>query len=117
MTPSIILDRLAAAGVRVRLDPQNPDRLRLSPPDRLTADLLALARDHKRELLTVLRERTRLPTPEELAAWGEFILERAAIMEHDGELPRTEADRRAWSELLARYPAAAAHFAPGGGHA
>jgi hypothetical protein len=62
VTPSIILDRLAAAGVRVRLDPQNPDRLRLSPPDRLTADLLALARDHKRELLTVLRERAKEPT-------------------------------------------------------
>jgi hypothetical protein len=64
-------------------------------------------------------ERTRqaLPTPEALAAWGEYLLERASIMEHDGELSRTEADRRAWAELLNKYPAAAAHFAPGGGHA
>ncbi len=87
MTPSAILDRLHAAGVRVRPDPQNPDRLRLSPPDRLNAELLALARDHKRELLAELRERSR-PTPEELAGWGEYLMERASIMEHDGELPR-----------------------------
>lgn len=63
MTPSTILDRLAAAGVRVRLDPQNPERLRLAPPDRLDADLLAMVRDHKRELLAALRERAR-PEPE-----------------------------------------------------
>lgn len=55
-----------------------------------------------------------LPTPEELSAWGEYLLERAAIMEHDGELSCTEADRLAWAELLNKYPAAAAHFAPGG---
>ena len=113
MSAAAILDRLAAAGVRVRLDPADPERLRLSPPDRLNGELLALARNHKRELLTALRERSG-PTPEQLNAWGEFLLERAAIMEHDGELPRAEADRRAWAELLARYPAAAAHFLPGG---
>jgi hypothetical protein len=108
-----ILGRLHAAGVRVRLDPEYPDRLRLSPPSRLTPDLLELARQHKADLVAALRERAR-PTPEELAAWGEYVLERAAIMEADGELPRAEADRRAWAELLARYPAAAAHFLPGG---
>jgi hypothetical protein len=59
----------------------------------------------------------QLPEPEKLATWGEYLLERAAIMENDGGVPRAEADRRAWRELLARYPEAAAHFAPGGGHA
>lgn len=112
MSGPAILDRLHAAGVRVRLDPAAPDRLRLGPPDRLNGELLALARDHKRELLAALRERR--PTPEELARWGEFLLERASVMEHDGELPRAEADRRAWAELLARYPAAAPYFLPGG---
>ena len=117
MTPRAILDRLTAAGVRVRLDRTNPERLRLSPADRLTADLLTLAREHKAALLSALRVRTALPTPEELAVWGEYLLERSAVMEHDGELPRAEADRRAWSELLTKCPAAAACFVPGGGHA
>lgn len=113
MSGTALLDRLHAAGVRVRLDPTDPERLRLSPPDRLNGELLTLARDHKRELLAALRERSR-PTPEELAAWGEYLLERSAVMEHAGELPRAEADRRAWTELLSKYPAAAAHFLPGG---
>lgn len=54
------------------------------------------------------------PTPEELATWGEYLLERASVMEHDGELPRTEADARAWRELLNKYPAAATCFGSGG---
>jgi len=62
-------------------------------------------------------ERTRLalPTPEAVANWGEYLLERAAIMQHDGGVTHVEADRRAWRELLARHPEAAAHFLPGGG--
>ena len=62
MSAADILGRLAAAGLRVRLDPTDPERLRLSPPDRLNGDLLALARAHKRELLAVLRERAQEPT-------------------------------------------------------
>ena len=113
MSAAAILDRLAAAGVRVRLDPADPDRLRLSPPDRLTPDLLELARQHKADLVTALRECTR-PSPEELATWGEYLLERASVMEADGELPRVEADRRAWRELLRKYPGAALYFGSGG---
>ena len=114
MSAAVILDRLHAAGVRVRLDPEHPDRLRLSPPDRLNGELLELVREHRAALVAALRQRHRLPTPEELASWGEYLLERAAVMEHDGELPRAEADHRAWAELLARFPAAATHFVPGG---
>ena len=99
--------------MRVRPDPADPDRLRLAPPDRLTPELLDLVKRNKPVLLAALRERSR-PTPEQLNAWGEFLLERASVMEHDGELPRAEADRRAWAELLNRYPEAAAHFLPGG---
>ena len=55
MNAAAILDRLTAAGVRVRFDPADPERLRLSPPDRLNGELLALARDHKSELLAVSR--------------------------------------------------------------
>ena len=51
-----------------------------------------------------------LPTPETLAAWSEYLSERSAVMEADGELSRGEADWRAWTELLAKYPAAASHF-------
>jgi len=32
--------------------------------------------------------------------WREFFDERAAIMEHDGQLPRPEAERRAFNETL-----------------
>ncbi len=117
MSATHVLDRLHAAGVHVRLDPAKPDRLKLAPAERLTPDLLALARQHKTDLLRELRARTALPSPETLARWGEYLLERAAVMEADGELPRAEADRRAWRELLARYPHAGAYFAPGGGHA
>ena len=113
MNAAAILDRLTAAGVRVRFDPADPERLRLSPPDRLNGELLALARDHKSELLAALRKRSR-PTPEQLNAWGEYLLERASVIQHDGELQPAEADRRAWAELLSKYPAAAAHFLPGG---
>lgn len=64
-----------------------------------------------------ITERKRLPTPEDMLRWSEFLIERAAVKQHDGELPAAEADRRAWAELLSRYPGAAAIFAPGGGHA
>ena len=117
MSATAILDRLAAAGVHVRLDPAKPDRLKLAPAERLNPELLALARQHKADLLRELRARTRLPAPEDLARWGDYLLERASIMEADGELPRAEADRRAWTELLSKYPAAAAHFPQGSGHA
>jgi hypothetical protein len=113
MSGTALLDRLAAAGVTVRPDPAHGDRLRLAPPDRLTPDLLELVKRNKPARLAALRERSR-PTPEQLNAWGEYLLERAAIMEHDGALPRAEADRRAWAELLSKYPDAATHFLPGG---
>jgi hypothetical protein len=44
----------------VRLDPENPERLRLSPPERLAADLIAMVRDHKADLLTAVRELRRV---------------------------------------------------------
>ncbi len=113
MSGAALLDRLNAAGVIVRPDPEHGDRLRLAPPDRLTPDLLEMVKRNKPALLAALRERAR-PTPEQLNAWGEYLLERASIMQHDAELPRAEADRRAWAELLSKYPAAAAHFLPGG---
>ena len=56
MSATAILDQIRAAGVHIRLDPVDPDRLRLAPPDRLTPDLLELAREHKAELLAALRE-------------------------------------------------------------
>lgn len=62
MNATAIFDRLAAAGVQARINPERPDRLKLAPADRLTPDLLALAREYKRELLAVLREQTREPT-------------------------------------------------------
>lgn len=59
MSATMILDRLAAAGVSARPDPEHPDRLRLAPPNRLDRALLELVKRNKPALLAALRERTR----------------------------------------------------------
>ena len=62
MSGTALLDRLTAAGVRVRPDPEHGDRLRLAPPDRLTPELLELVKRNKPALLAALRERAPEPT-------------------------------------------------------
>ena len=55
-TAAAILDRLTAAGMRVRIDPADPGRLLLAPQARLTDDLLELVRQNKAALLAALSE-------------------------------------------------------------
>ena len=53
IAPAALLDRLAAAGVEVRVDP--PDRLRLvGPEDVLTPELVEEIRRHKAELMVMV---------------------------------------------------------------
>lgn len=54
-TAAAILDRLTAAGMRVRIDPADPGRLLLAPQERLTNDLLEMVRQNKAALLAALR--------------------------------------------------------------
>jgi len=82
MAPSGLIEMLKAAGCRLQAD---GDQLRVQDPERnLTDDLRAAIRQHKEALLTLL----------------ELYEERAAIMEYCGGLPREEAERQAWEEVL-----------------
>ena len=57
MTPAVILDRLQAAGLTIRSDPDRPDRVKVAPLERLTPELRELILAHKPELLTELRSK------------------------------------------------------------
>ena len=79
------LDRLHRRGVRLR---RNGDRVRwFAPVGVVTEADLAELRRHKAEVLAILREDER-----------DRIEERAAILEFDAGLTRSEADRRARDE-------------------
>ena len=85
MNTQALIDSLHRRGVRLRFD---GDRLRWFAPVGVVteADLSAL-RDHKAEVLAILRE-------EEV----DRIEERAAILQFDAYLSRREAERRARNE-------------------
>jgi hypothetical protein len=80
-----LLDGLHRRGVRLRID---GDRLRWFAPVGVVtdADLNAL-RDHKAEVLAILREEQ-----------SDRIEERAAVLQFDAYLSRREAERRARNE-------------------
>ncbi len=85
MNPQALLDGLHKRGVRLRV---NGDRLRWFAPVGVVieADLSAL-RDHKAEVLAILREEE-----------ADRIEERAAILQFDTYFSRREAERRARNE-------------------
>jgi hypothetical protein len=85
MTEEALLDGLHRRGVRFRID---GERLRWFAPIGVVteADLSAL-REHKAEVLAILREEAR-----------DRIEERASIIEFDAYLSRREAERRARNE-------------------
>ena len=62
MNTTAILDRLRAAGVTVRPDPEHCVRLKLAPAERLTKDLREMVKRNKAALLAALRERAQEPT-------------------------------------------------------
>ncbi len=85
MTEEALLDGLHRRGVRFRID---GERLRWFAPIGVVteADLSAL-RDHKAEVLAIIREQD-----------ADRIEERASIIEFDAYLSRREAERRAGNE-------------------
>ncbi len=85
MSVSALLDGLHRRGVRFRID---GERLRwFAPVGVMTeADLSAL-REHKAEVLAILREEQ-----------SDRVEERAAILQFDAYLSRREAERRAGNE-------------------
>ena len=85
MNAETLIDGLHRRGVRLRID---GDRLRwVAPVGVMTeADLSAL-RQHKPEVLAILREQD-----------ADRIEERAAIIQFDAYLSRREAERRARNE-------------------
>ena len=85
MSVSTILDDLHKRGVRFRID---GERLRWFAPVGVVteADLSAL-RDHKPEVLAIIREEE-----------SDRIEERAAIIQFDAYYSRREAERRAGNE-------------------
>ncbi len=85
MNIHVLLDRLNRSGVRLHID---GDRLRWFAPVGIVteADLAAL-REHKVEVLTILRDEE-----------NDRVEERASILQFDAYFSRQEAERRALDE-------------------
>jgi len=96
----LVLREIEAQGGQVRIE---GERLRIRAPRPLPAPLMEKAKAARRELLALLSG-----TAWDGEDWLTWITERAAILEYDGELPRAEADRRAYEhaiiEWLNRHP-------------
>ncbi len=85
MIEQALLDGLHRRGVRFRID---GDRLRWFAPVGVVTDAdLSALREHKAEVLAILREEE-----------ADRIEERAAIFQFDAYLSRREAERRARNE-------------------
>ena len=93
MTLAKILQGAMAHGVRMAVTPAGT--LRVSGEAAIVTHWVPTLRAHKRELLAVLRQAEDL---------REHFLERAAILEHDGGLPRETAELEAarMTAILAR---------------
>jgi len=85
-----LLIALANRGVELVI---KGDRLRFRPKEAITTELLELMRQHKAELLVIV---SQLPATD----WQTDFNERAAIMEHDGQLPREQAEFLAMMGIL-----------------
>ena len=91
----LLLERVAAAGGSVVVD---GDNLELSAPAPLPDALVNELRRAKSELLDHLRGHDWNSTD-----WWTFLEERAGIMEHDGGVPREEAERQAREECVVHW--------------
>ena len=85
-----IITQVHVAGGRIMMI---QDRLRVRAPSPLPDELVANLRQHKAEIMALLLDRKAAWTPED---WRAFFDERAAIAEHDGELPRAKSEARAY---------------------
>jgi hypothetical protein len=93
---STILADLTAAGLALRAE---GERLIVTPGHRITRPVRDLIRRHKPELLALVRDTPGPMTPYDREAIVETTAERAAIMEHDGGLPRPQAEALAKSAM------------------
>ena len=73
------------------------DKLKLRAPEPLPDDLVSELRLHKAEVLKLL---SNIWTAEDLQT---FFDERAGVLEHDHELPKPEAERRAWEWCIVEW--------------
>ena len=100
-TPDIIAQVRAAGGQVMMIEGRLKVRAPLPLPDKLVAEL----RLNKADVMAFLQDRKVAWTPED---WRVFFDERAGIAEHNGGLPRPDAERRAFEccvvELLWRNP-------------
>lgn len=85
-----LLKTLTAAGLAVSLTPDNG--LKVTPAKALTYGLRAIIKAHKAVLVEYLLDKAENDAK---AAERELIEERAAIMEFDGGMERTQAERAA----------------------
>lgn len=96
MTAADLLTQARADGLTVALEP--PARLTLRGDPASVARWAPVLRPHKPALLALLSGPPPLP-PETGEAIRESVLERAAIMEHDAQVPCTEATREARASM------------------
>lgn len=97
------LASLRALGLHARLDENGG--LKVGPANLITPELAAQIREGKPALLAELRQ-------EQAEDVAEFIAERAAIMQHDGGLPRHEAERLAIQRASVHFALADTHGDP-----
>ena len=88
-TPGIIVQVRAAGGRIMIIEDRLKVRAPLPLPDKLVAEL----RLHKAEVLAFLQDRKPAWTPED---WQAHFDERSGIAEHDGGLPRANAEQQAF---------------------
>jgi hypothetical protein len=95
------LDAARAARIEVRLDGKD---LALSGASEPPANVLKMLRRHKRSIVALLeRPIEGPPQPWNRADWRAFYDEQVAIAEHYGELPRAEAESRAFRACIAEW--------------
>jgi hypothetical protein len=110
MTVAALLAEAREAGISFSV---GDGKLKMQAKREPPADLVARIKAAKPALLAVLGTHNpsahRSPAPSSASDawtpedWRTYYLERAAIREYDGLLPRAEADRRAWRETANRW--------------
>jgi hypothetical protein len=97
MTAALALKSARAVGIDVRVDGENLELQALAQPPQEVLELLSL---HKTDILRLLRPTNDGWSPED---WQVFFDERAAILEFDGRVPRSEAELRAFAYCLTEW--------------
>jgi hypothetical protein len=97
---AILLHDLEQRGVKLEAD--GSKLIVDAPADVLTDELLSQLRANKAELLSLLRAPADEPGWD-AADWQAYFDERAGIREHDGGLPRADAESQAFGDAVAQW--------------